>query len=404
MSALGPRARAVLAADYCPLIVRWNPLRPATASERIRHVASRSYFRRQPAVLRLGLNGLLWLTWPLRALLLILRYTSRCGATVAAETGRGRLRQAADQARLAIVEFLPAHVYYRYALYRERHGRETTYLHQPEAGALFQRLNRERHAAVLDKCEFFSMCQTHDLPTPTLTAVARGGSLEMLGPRLGSLFVKPVSGSRGEHSSAWSVETDGEHYRASDGRTWTWSELKAQLEQQSRARPYLVQPLLANDGRVADLSTGPLAVARVVTGRLPSGDVECIAAVFRMPSTVSRFGLFSAIDLESGSLGSGDSCRLNGRRYDRHPDTGATVTGRVLPGWRAVQALGTRAHAMFPGYVFLGWDIALTPDGPVLLEANEGWDVISVQRPHGRSLMQTRFAAICMRWLDPGHD
>jgi hypothetical protein len=71
----------------------------------------------------------------------------------------------------------------------------------------------------------------------------------------------------------------------------------------------------------------------------------------------------------------------------------------MLPDWEQTLTLSQTAHALFPGYVFLGWDIALTTQGPLLLEGNSGWDVMTVQKPQHTPLAHTRFAAICSMWI-----
>ena len=72
--------------------------------------------------------------------------------------------------------------------------------------------------------------------------------------------------------------------------------------------------------------------------------------------------------------------------------TGAAVTGRVIENWPAVAALAVRAHQVFNGRMIIGWDLALAPDGPVVIEGNSDADTHFLQRVHrqmiGRSRME----------------
>jgi hypothetical protein len=54
-----------------------------------------------------------------------------------------------------------------------------------------------------------------------------------------------------------------------------------------------------------------------------------------------------------------------------HPDTGLDITGRTIPEMPQIIELVQRAHAkMCPGVPMVGWDVAVTPTGLMLLEAN----------------------------------
>ena len=79
---------------------------------------------------------------------------------------------------------------------------------------------------------------------------------------------------------------------------------------------------------------------------------------------------------------------------DRHPDTDAQITGRVLPLWAETQALAARAHAAFADRLLIGWDIAITRDGPVLIEGNSGPDLDIIQRVYGEPLGNARFGEL----------
>jgi hypothetical protein len=89
-----------------------------------------------------------------------------------------------------------------------------------------------------------------------------------------------------------------------------------------------------------------------------------------------------AVDLATGKLGpaTGDKEKWLLEWWDVHPVTGAQVTDRTLPHWEAIKAIALKAHNASKGRLLVGWDIAVTPDGPLLLEGNSYPDVDFPQR------------------------
>jgi len=92
----------------------------------------------------------------------------------------------------------------------------------------------------------------------------------------------------------------------------------------------------------------------------------------------------AAIDLGSGRLSAmtGDKPECLSQWYDRHPVTGVAITGRIVPEWGVLAALAERAHRVTRDRVLVGWDIAVTPSGPMLLEGNSYPDMHYPQRIH----------------------
>ena len=56
--------------------------------------------------------------------------------------------------------------------------------------------------------------------------------------------------------------------------------------------------------------------------------------------------------------------------YKKTPGTNITLRGYQLPYWDEVLELCRRAAARVPEMRLVGWDVAFTPDGPVLVEGN----------------------------------
>src|SRR5207237_461121 len=102
------------------------------------------------------------------------------------------------------------------------------------------------------------------------------------------------------------------------------------------------------------------------------------------------------VELETGELGSASNLGANARLgwLDRHPDSGSAITGTRLPMWDEVRSFAVRAHKAFGDRILVGWDIAVTPDGPALVEANGGPDLDIHQRVAHRGMMSDRLGEL----------
>ena len=58
-------------------------------------------------------------------------------------------------------------------------------------------------------------------------------------------------------------------------------------------------------------------------------------------------------------------------------------------------ALAKEAHSCIPQLFTVGWDIVVTPDGPRILEGNDGWDPYLSQTPQGNA--QRRIWNTCLQ-------
>lgn len=66
-------------------------------------------------------------------------------------------------------------------------------------------------------------------------------------------------------------------------------------------------------------------------------------------------------------------------KLTHHPDTGMKLQGFQLPMWGEVIQLAKEAHMALQDIPSIGWDIAITPTGPIIIEANNGWGSVVPQ-------------------------
>lgn len=68
-----------------------------------------------------------------------------------------------------------------------------------------------------------------------------------------------------------------------------------------------------------------------------------------------------------------------GTKTDRHPDTNIVFQDFKIPFFQDSLDLAIRAHRFFYNIETIGWDIAITPNGPTIIEANDNWAISLMQ-------------------------
>ena len=129
---------------------------------------------------------------------------------------------------------------------------------------------------------------------------------------------------------------------------------------------------------------------RIITMRSDSGKIRVLAATIRLGTVKDSFvdnravgGAAVGID-ENGRLKKyGFQHAKYGTKISQHPVTGLVFEGYQLPYWNEVVDLVTKAHKAIINVQSIGWDVALTPTGPVLIEGNDNWEIANPQDAHG---------------------
>ena len=314
--------------------------------------------------------------------------------------GRGVLTQARDIWSLNRELGFRAEHYYRWKLYRpERLERAGEWVPQWRAEKAFDCSDPKGMALLKDKVAFARLCRESGLSHIDILAVFDGGAAEFAESTtsanlLGTpLFAKPRGGGNGKGVRRWFWK-DGAHIDE-DGSPCSESEVVEALCGLSLSTPYVLQRCLANHPTLEEIAKGALASIRVVT--LLSGDSNCprvALPLLLMPgenALVSNYryhGLIAGIDPETGTLGGAmaNDARIDAPPIKHHPRTGAPILGTRLPFWNEVLELAVSAHKRFPGVVVVGWDLAITEHGPVLIEGNGRPSMELPQNAHDQPL------------------
>lgn len=393
-----------------PIAVRNSFGRQRTGPERIlRRAYARRYWRPRSWSERTQLM-LALVTWPFALVGLQISFTFKNGSAVARQFHRPIHRQLVDQLRLYLGAGVLPPWYYIFELHREpstRNARDFVYRWESKAGVLrlLKEGDRAPSSELNDKAEFAEQCRRNQIRTVPVLAVFGNGKAELRADPVEldtDLFVKPIIGRGGKGAQRWDLVAPG-LYRSPDGYPLGRDELIARLAFESRATPILVQPRLRNHPALEPLNNDALSTVRVLTCLNEANEPEIVGAAMRMAIGTNHVvdnlhagGIATAVDVETGTLGAASDLGVDSRLgwMDRHPVSGAAIAGTQLPMWSEVRDFAIRAHRAFADRVLVGWDIAITPDGPVLVEGNGSPDLDIMQRFVRHGLMAARLGVL----------
>lgn len=264
------------------------------------------------------------------------------------------------------------------------------------------RANKPYQDVVSNKACFYAWFDALDDHLPTIYgAMVRGefvpqddageDVVELL-DREGRLVVKPLHGHRGQ----------GVHFLAADqvGYVLSSAEGTRRFDAPAGVRgalgdfsAHLVSAHVRQHRYAEEIYPHTTNTIRVLTLVDPdSGEPFVPRAMHRFGSEASRpldswsqGGVGAPVDVVKGTMrdvhhlrsGSGVSTRKT------HPDTDARITGVEVPRWDEVRRTVLRFARRITGAPYLSWDVVVTGDGPVVIEANSPGDKDVVQLERG---------------------
>ncbi|WP_101760240.1 sugar-transfer associated ATP-grasp domain-containing protein [Oceanicoccus sp. KOV_DT_Chl] len=163
----------------------------------------------------------------------------------------------------------------------------------------------------------------------------------------------------------------------------------------------VVQEFLEQHQALAAFSSSVNTI-RIVTMMTRSGDVIIIGARLRIGiggallDNTSQGGVAVKINMDDGTLV--DVAHDNkGRSFYIHPTSNIAFEGFTVPCWQQVVALAEEVQRKLPYNKLLGQDIAVSKDGPVIIELNAEYDNVMFEQACGpllkNKLVREEFSA-----------
>lgn len=213
-----------------------------------------------------------------------------------------------------------------------------------------------------------------------------------------SLFGKPPGGSKSNGILNIAQACDANGYTVfADGRKLP-ADAVAEAISSEFPNGYIFQERIVQHPQVRALSGDSVSTIRVVVLWTEHGPTV-LHSVWKLASPSSladnswRSGVsMCLLDPESGEIRRA-AALVNGVAEEVvvHGKDQTPLIGMSPPHWEAARDLSRRAAAEFPGVVLTGWDIAIGPLGPMIVEANFGPSPLLYQVSAGRGLRTPEF-------------
>jgi hypothetical protein len=192
-----------------------------------------------------------------------------------------------------------------------------------------------------------------------------------------SIFIKPIAGFGGRDC----FKIDAEKLRP---------DCVADVYDKISSSKYLFQEAIVQHPLISAIYPHSINTLRIHTCIYMNGQIDLISIMMKFGSNgkyVEAGGLGTiliSVDMDTGELGpyAWKNFEWGGDIYIHHPDTGFKFTGFIVPHFEAAKDMAKAAAAFLP-YRLVGWDIAITREGPILIEGNHDFGFYGAQIADG---------------------
>ena len=244
------------------------------------------------------------------------------------------------------------------------------------------------HILLDDKILFHDVMRSYGLPVPERYFVFRNGTFIRNGCLISDnvvdeiidriederVFIKSFRGGAASGISV-AMRKEGGLY-TEDGRKLSSKVIREIYGNNN----YIFEKQLQQDSALARLNPDTVNTCRVLTYK--DKVVSCSIRVGRKGSYVdnaAKGGIVLSLNMETGKIEEYGLREYDLTKYYEHPDTKVIFKDYDVPMWPSVRELVEKTIRIMPYYRSVGFDVATTVNGPVIIEINTGTGVYASQ-------------------------
>ena len=148
---------------------------------------------------------------------------------------------------------------------------------------------------------------------------------------------------------------------------------------------YLLEQPIIQHSKMNELNPSSVNTCRLVSIMNDKDEVTILASFVRIgngTNVVDNFnsgGMTAKVDVKTGKILE-EAVNKEGTIFEKHPLTGTTIKGFEIPYFEEAKNMVIEAAKMSKNVRYVGWDVAITENGPTLVEGNQypGHDIYQV--------------------------
>lgn len=143
-----------------------------------------------------------------------------------------------------------------------------------------------------------------------------------------------------------------------------------------KEKKMFLEELIIQNKEWGKLSPKSINTIRVMTSNV-NGNVEIFCMIARIGNSVNlqdnfhQGGSGVLVDNEKGIL-VGNAINKDMEEFEFHPVSKIKFDGFKIPYFKEITELAKKAALNFPKTIVIGWDVAITESGPLIIEGNNG--------------------------------
>lgn len=283
-------------------------------------------------------------------------------------------------------------------------------------------LNPRIEAGIINKYNFSVLAGRFEIPVPKVLGLflphagftPNGDDLKsvddlkklLTDPNVNEFVIKPTSSGKSKGVLVGKNNGDGTVHIYTE-KDYSIDELYNKLTKTSfnyltdTTDIYMIEERVKQHKFLDNYSNTSTQTVRTTTLLTSAGDIEIVAfylKIARSGTYVDNLSIEHNMGVkidEAGTLGEGkefyDGIYGYYNVWNSHPDTGYPFVGEKLPFYKESIEIAKKAQSIIPFLRLLSWDIAITDNGPVILEGNYGFGIHFTQSSMCQGLLQDNY-------------